>query len=295
MNRLLLPLLLASSAVFAQDAVPTVRICDSSGCSDRPRDSASFQPEATDPVAEQRLLQLTEVARDDPRAAYDLGLRYFRGDGVRQDSYQALKWMRDAGERGVVPAQLALGRFYLMGLEEMGPDPAEAETWLSMAAAKATMHRQEVVSHNLANVSTNGFRAELSTYRAVPLQGDGASTRVMALEATAGHLETPGTLNSTGRNLDVAAIGNAYFAVQGLDGLEAYTRAGNLQVAVDGTLTSATGLPMLDEGGAPIERRATGVSACKGRPARRMEHTTIGSRRRRTAFTPSGVVTSAAA
>jgi len=76
MNRLLLPLLLASSAVFAQDAVPTVRICDSSGCSDRPRDSASFQPEATDPVAEQRLLQLTEVARDDPRAAYFRQVKY---------------------------------------------------------------------------------------------------------------------------------------------------------------------------------------------------------------------------
>ena len=145
MHRLLLPLLLASSAVFAQDAVPTVRICDSSGCSDRPRDSATFQPEATDPVAEQRLLQLTEVARDDPRAAYDLGLRYFRGDGVRQDSYQALKWMRDAGERGVVPAQLALGRFYLMGLEEMGPDPAEAETWLSMAAAKGNKEARRLL------------------------------------------------------------------------------------------------------------------------------------------------------
>jgi len=103
------------------------------------------KPEATDPVAEQRLLQLTEVARDDPRAAYDLGLRYFRGDGVRQDSYQALKWMRDAGERGVVPAQLALGRFYLMGLEEMGPDPAEAETWLSMAAAKGNKEARRLL------------------------------------------------------------------------------------------------------------------------------------------------------
>ncbi|MDO9251881.1 tetratricopeptide repeat protein [Hydrogenophaga sp.] len=145
MKRLLLPLLLASSAVFAQDAVPTVRICDSSGCSDRPRDSATFQPEATDPVAEQRLLQLTEIARDDPRAAYDLGLRYFRGDGVPKDSYLAIKWMREAGERGVVPAQLALGRFYLMGLEEMGPDPAEAESWLSMAAAKGNKEAQKLL------------------------------------------------------------------------------------------------------------------------------------------------------
>ena len=124
--------------------------------------------------------------------------------------------------------------------------------YTAMTGATALVNRQQAIANNLANVSTNGFRAELSTYRSVPLQGAGASTRVMALEATAGHLETPGSMNSTGRNLDVAAVGNAYFAVQGLDGLEAYTRGGNLQVAVDGTLTSATGLPMLDEGGAPI-------------------------------------------
>ncbi len=124
--------------------------------------------------------------------------------------------------------------------------------YTAMTGATALVNRQQAIANNLANVSTNGFRAEMSTYRSVPLQGAGASTRVMALEATAGHLETPGAMNSTGRNLDVAAVGNAYFAVQGLDGLEAYTRAGNLQVAVDGTLTSATGLPMLDEGGAPI-------------------------------------------
>ena len=146
MNRLLLPLLLASSAVFAQDAVPTVRICDSSGCSDRPRDSATFQPEATDPVAEQRLLQLTEVARDDPRAAYDLGLRFFRGDGVKKDSYLAIKWMRDAGERGDFKAAQALGRFYLFGLEEMGSDPVEAERWLMMAADKGDKEAKKLLT-----------------------------------------------------------------------------------------------------------------------------------------------------
>lgn len=124
--------------------------------------------------------------------------------------------------------------------------------YTAMTGASAVMNRQQAIANNLANVSTNGFRAELSTFRSVPVEGSGASTRVMALEATAGHLETPGTLTSTGRNLDVAAIGNAYFAVQALDGVEAYTRAGNLQVGADGSLVSATGLPMLDDGGAPI-------------------------------------------
>jgi len=98
-------------------------------------------------------------------------------------------------------------------------------------------------------VSTPGFRAELSTFRAVPVRGDGASTRVFALEATPGHSDLPGSIAATGRNLDVAARGNAYFAVQGLDGTEAYTRAGALEVNQDGTLVSGQGLPMLGDGG----------------------------------------------
>ncbi len=129
-----------SASAFAQTPpvnIPTVRICDDSGCSDRPRNSATFDPNAGgDADAERRIKSLEAIAAKDPRAAYDLGLRFFRGDGVKQDSYQALKWMRDAGERGDARAQLAVGRFYLMGLQEMGSDPAEAEKWLTMAASR---------------------------------------------------------------------------------------------------------------------------------------------------------------
>lgn len=124
--------------------------------------------------------------------------------------------------------------------------------YTALSGASAAMHRQQVLSHNLANVNTNGFRAELATFRAVPLRGEGASTRVYSLEATAGHLDTPGTVSSTGRNLDVAAVGRAYFAIQGLDGTEAYTRAGSLQVSAQGLLVGHAGLPMLDDGGAPL-------------------------------------------
>jgi len=81
------------------------------------------------------------------------------------------------------------------------------------------------------------------------VRGDGASTRVFALEATAGHSALPGSLQQTGRQLDVAAQGDAWFAVQGLDGTEAYTRAGSLQVNPEGTLVNAAGLPMLGDGG----------------------------------------------
>ena len=79
-------LLLASGATFAQSGEKTVRICDDSGCSDRPRSSATFDPTRDDnPEETKRVAALEDLARKDPRAAYDLGLRFFRGDGVRQD------------------------------------------------------------------------------------------------------------------------------------------------------------------------------------------------------------------
>lgn len=121
--------------------------------------------------------------------------------------------------------------------------------YLSMSGAKAAMQRQEVLSNNLANASTTGFRAEMAALRAVPVRGDGASTRVYTLETTTGHNAEPGPITSTGRNLDVAMKGNAWLAVQGLDGTEAYTRAGALDVDTQGQLVTAGGLPVLGDGG----------------------------------------------
>jgi len=64
--------------------------------------------------------------------------------------------------------------------------------YLAMSGAKATMQRQETLANNLANVSTVGFRAELAAFRAVPVEGSGASTRVFALESTPGYDASPG-------------------------------------------------------------------------------------------------------
>ncbi|MBX3633862.1 MAG: flagellar basal-body rod protein FlgF [Rubrivivax sp.] len=130
--------------------------------------------------------------------------------------------------------------------------------YLSMAGAKATMQRQEVLANNLANASTTGFRAELQAFRAVPVRGEGASTRVYALESTVGHDQRPGPVQGTGRSLDVAMQGNAWLAVQSLDGTEAYTRAGSLQVDGEGQLVTPTGLPVLGDGG-PITLPANAV------------------------------------
>lgn len=124
--------------------------------------------------------------------------------------------------------------------------------YTAMTGANAAQHRQSVLSNNLANVSTNGFRAELSTYRAVPLRGEGATTRVFALEATAGQRDAPGPSLRTGRDLDAMPQQGSWFAVQGLDGREAYTRNGSFEVSPQGVLQTSNGLPLLSDGGSPI-------------------------------------------
>ena len=124
--------------------------------------------------------------------------------------------------------------------------------YLAMSGAKATMQRQETLANNLANVSTVGFRAELAAFRAVPVEGSGASTRVYSLESTPGYDATPGQVAATGRNLDVAMQGASWLAVQGLDGTEAYTRGGSLDINADGNLVTTSGLTVLGDGG-PIQ------------------------------------------
>lgn len=145
----------------------------------------------------------------------------------------------------------------------------------AMAGAKAAMQRQEVLSNNLANVSTTGFRAEMVAFRSVPVQGDGASTRAYALETTVGYNDQAGPWNHTERRLDVAMVGKAWMTVQALDGTEAYTRAGSLDVNAEGLLVTKGGLPVLGDGGpitvppnSTVQIGADGTVSAKGQTGR---------------------------
>jgi flagellar basal-body rod protein FlgF len=83
----------------------------------------------------------------------------------------------------------------------------------------------------------------------VPVEGSGASTRVFALESTPGYDASPGQVSATGRKLDVAMAGSAWLAVQALDGTEAYTRFGALDLNAEGNLVTSSGLTVLGDGG----------------------------------------------
>jgi flagellar basal-body rod protein FlgF len=121
--------------------------------------------------------------------------------------------------------------------------------YVAMSGAAETLRAQTANNHNLANASTTGFRADLSAFQSQAVQGAGLPTRVYATDSTLGWDPTSGELQQTGRDLDVAVNGPGWIAVQGSDGREAYTRAGDLRVDVNGQLITATGRAVLGDGG----------------------------------------------
>jgi flagellar basal-body rod protein FlgF len=121
--------------------------------------------------------------------------------------------------------------------------------YVAMTGAKETLRAQTVNNHNIANVSTTGFRADLAAFQSRAVDGSGYASRVYATNGTTGFNDNNGPLLTTGRDLDIAINGKGWIAVQGADGREAYTRAGNLQVDANGQLMTATGQPVLGDGG----------------------------------------------
>lgn len=121
--------------------------------------------------------------------------------------------------------------------------------YIAMTGAREVTRQQAAVSHNLANVSTHGFRQELNVFRALPVVGEGAKTRAFVLETTPRTDFSQGTLQQTGRALDVALHGAGWIAVQDVNGQEAYTRMGHLQVSQNGVMQTTNGLNVLGDAG----------------------------------------------
>ncbi len=121
--------------------------------------------------------------------------------------------------------------------------------YIAMSGAKQNMLSQRAHANNLANVNTTGFKEDYAQARAMPVFGEHYASRAYALtERPATNFEQ-GPLMETGNNLDIALKGEGWVAVQAPDGTEAYTRAGDLQVDVNGVLRTGGGLPVLGNGG----------------------------------------------
>ena len=121
--------------------------------------------------------------------------------------------------------------------------------YTAMSGAKHIMEQQATVSHNLANATTAGFRAQIDAFRAIPVMSEGLPTRAFVVDATVGSDFRAGPIQQTGRALDVAVQGQGWIAVQKEDGTEAYTRHGSLKLNENGVLQTHAGLNVQGDGG----------------------------------------------
>lgn len=121
--------------------------------------------------------------------------------------------------------------------------------YTAMTGAKHVFKQQAGVANNLANVSTNGFRAQEHKFQAVPILSEAMPTRAFVVDSSVATKFEEGPLMVTARELDVAVKGKGWLSVQMPDGSEAYTRAGSLDINVNGVLTTKAGLPLMGDGG----------------------------------------------
>lgn len=121
--------------------------------------------------------------------------------------------------------------------------------YISMTGASQNTKALQAHANNLANVSTSGFRRDFEQARSMPVFGDGLPARAYAMTERPATDFSQGTLQETGRELDVAAAGNAWIAVQAADGSEAYVRTASMTVDALGVLRTAAGLPVMGNAG----------------------------------------------
>ena len=144
----------------------------------------------------------------------------------------------------------------------------------SAAGMQSQQLNLDVISNNLANVNTTGFKKSKIEFQDLLYQ----TTRAAGAEAGAGNqlptglqvghgskpvatskIFTNGELTQTGERLDVAIQGDGFFEVQMPDGTRAYTRDGALKTASDGRITTSDGL-VLQGGFQPIPAGTTSIS-----------------------------------
>lgn len=125
--------------------------------------------------------------------------------------------------------------------------------YIAATGATRTLEQQAIISNNMANVSTTGFREQMAIYRSVPVVGDTElPTRVSTVTTTPGSNFEQGVMAETGHALDLAITGDGWFSVQTPQG-EAYTRNGELAVNVNNMLVTQSGHMVLSDDGGPVE------------------------------------------
>ena len=141
--------------------------------------------------------------------------------------------------------------------------------FISGVAGQMAQGKLDNISNNLANANTTGYledRTAFSSLYSNKLGHDGAPDQTSSAFLSMNRQYTStqaGTIRHTGSNFDFAIRGDGYFRVQQPNGQEALTRAGNFKLDADGNLLTQSNLPVLDQGGSPIQLPIGDVSAAE--------------------------------
>ncbi|NMG02928.1 flagellar basal-body rod protein FlgG [Azoarcus taiwanensis] len=140
--------------------------------------------------------------------------------------------------------------------------------WTARTGLDAQQTQLDVISNNLANVSTNGFKRSRAVFEDLLYQTlrqpgaqqtqqnqissglqIGTGVRPIATE----RLFTQGNLQQTGNSLDLALQGNGFFQIERPDGTIAYTRDGSFQLDNEGNVVTASGYLLADNINIPAD------------------------------------------
>ncbi|MEQ8735031.1 MAG: flagellar basal-body rod protein FlgF [Rhodospirillaceae bacterium] len=129
-------------------------------------------------------------------------------------------------------------------------------TYISLSRQNALWNQLEVVSNNLANVNTIGFKGSdvlFSEYLVKVRSDERPFKDKIAFTQDFGLVRdmTQGPLRHTNNTLDLAIQGEGYFVVEGVEG-ENFTRAGNFTLDINGQIVNQEGLPLLSTNNTPI-------------------------------------------
>lgn len=127
----------------------------------------------------------------------------------------------------------------------------EAGIYTTLTRQSGLMREMQVVAHNIANISTTGFRREGVIFSEYVKRMEGGPSLSMALGNTR-HMDLrQAGLSQTGGTFDFAIQGEGFFLIDTPQG-QALTRAGSFMPNAEGELVNPDGHRLLDAGGAPI-------------------------------------------
>lgn len=124
--------------------------------------------------------------------------------------------------------------------------------YTALSGATRAMHSQRMHANNLANISTDGFRADYLNAVSALIPGEGEQTRIHVTNGDQWTDLNAGQQSYTGRDLDVAIQGEGWFTVMNEEGEQAYTRDGAFFADADGVLRNAQGWFVAGQGG-PVQ------------------------------------------